>query len=105
MPARNPMTVPKPVIPYGRAGLALRGYLHPIAQAQRKQGGGRIGRSENLQDVGAATVNAQFAVADRMNARNVRIAGSVAGGYRSRLSQQEQADRQQMSEKFHRIEI
>jgi len=105
MPARDPVTVPKPVIPYGRAGLALRGYLQSVAQAQRKQGGGRIGRSENLQDVGAATVNAQFAVADRMNARNVRIAGSVAGGYRSRLSQQEQADRQQMSEKFHRIEI
>ena len=58
-----------------------------------------------MQDVGAATVNAQFAVADRMNARNVRIAGSVAGGYRSRLSQQKQANRQQMSEKFHRIEI
>ena len=96
---------PKPVIPYGRAGLALRGYLQSVAQAQRKQGGGRIGRSENLQDVGAATVNAQFAVADRMNARNVRIAGSVAGGYRSRLSQQKQANRQQMSEKFHRIEI
>lgn len=105
MPARDPVTVPKPVIPTEEPASRLEATCSPSAQAQRKQGGGRIGRSENLQDVGAATVNAQFAVADRMNARNVRIAGSVAGGYRSRLSQQKQANRQQMSEKFHRIEI
>ena len=66
-------TVGNQAVPNGRPRLALQ--IDPVISLQihREKSGRRVRRTEQLQDIGAVSIDAQTAVSNRMDARHLRI--------------------------------